>query len=118
MAGILEEKLGPLTFTVRLPDGRLWKRHIVHIRSRLPTSPESAQPVREPPPTSPLVTEPRLSATSATTTEEHAVVPHSASSQAVQESGSEEPVPAPVSPGPVGLRRSNRQQKIPSRLDL
>ena len=36
VAGILEECLGPLTFTVRLSDGRLWKRHVDHLRSRLP----------------------------------------------------------------------------------
>eukprot|EP00117_Sycon_ciliatum_P034695 scpid66878/ scgid26431/ len=36
MDGVLEECLGPATFTVRLPDGRLWKRHSDHIRPRLP----------------------------------------------------------------------------------
>ena len=36
VAGVLEERLGPTTFTVRLTDGRLWKRHLDHIRHRLP----------------------------------------------------------------------------------
>ena len=36
VARVLEERLGPTTFTVRLPDGRLWKRHLDHIRHRLP----------------------------------------------------------------------------------
>lgn len=44
LQGIIEEKLGPLTVTVRLPDGRLWKRHIDHVRRRTPMeeSPETA----------------------------------------------------------------------------
>ena len=36
MDGVLEECQGPTTFTVRLPNGRLWKRHSDHICPRLP----------------------------------------------------------------------------------
>ena len=39
LAGVLEEKLGPLTFRVRLEDGRLCKRHVNHIRVNIPTEP-------------------------------------------------------------------------------
>ena len=51
LAGVLEEQLGPLTFRVRLEDGRLWKRHVDHIRVNIPTEPvvrdseESRQPL-------------------------------------------------------------------------
>ena len=34
--GVREECLGPATFTVRLPNARLWKRHSDHILPRLP----------------------------------------------------------------------------------
>ena len=34
LAGVLEEQFGPLTFRVRLEDGRLWKIHVDHIRVR------------------------------------------------------------------------------------
>ena len=37
LAGVLEEQLGPLTFRMRLEDGRLWKRHVDHIRVNIPT---------------------------------------------------------------------------------
>jgi len=36
MSAVLEERLGPVTFMARLTDGRLWKRHLDHIRHRLP----------------------------------------------------------------------------------
>ena len=36
LAGVLEEQLGPLTFRVRLEDGRLWKRHVNHIHVNIP----------------------------------------------------------------------------------
>ena len=34
MPTVIESQLGPLTFTVRLSDGRLWKRHQDHLRER------------------------------------------------------------------------------------
>ncbi|KAI0234083.1 hypothetical protein LSAT2_015714 [Lamellibrachia satsuma] len=33
---ILPTKLGPVSFTVGLTDGRVWRRHMVHIRLRIP----------------------------------------------------------------------------------
>ena len=36
---VLEEQFGPLTFRVRLEDGRLWKRHVDHILVNIPTEP-------------------------------------------------------------------------------
>ena len=39
LARVLEEQLGRLTFRVRLEDGRLWKRHVDHIRVNIPTEP-------------------------------------------------------------------------------
>ena len=34
--GVLEQRLGPLTFLVRLLDGRLWKRHQDHVKACYP----------------------------------------------------------------------------------
>ena len=51
LAGVLEEQFGPLTFRVWLEDGRLWKKHVDHIRVNIPTEPvvrgseESRQPL-------------------------------------------------------------------------
>jgi len=36
LPGVIEEKLGPVTFTVRLADGRIWRRHQDHIKSARP----------------------------------------------------------------------------------
>ena len=62
MPTVIESQLGPLTFTVRLSDGRLWKRHQDHLRERRPDETESvgaAQPRPEvllPPPPLPQLT--------------------------------------------------------------
>ena len=39
LAGVLEEQLSPLTFRVRLDNGRLWKKHVDLIRVNIPTEP-------------------------------------------------------------------------------
>ena len=36
IAAVVENQLGPLTFVVRLKDGRTWKRHQDHLRERRP----------------------------------------------------------------------------------
>ena len=36
LPGVLQQCLGPVTFTVGLTDGRAWRRHIDHLRARLP----------------------------------------------------------------------------------
>ena len=36
LPGVLLQCLGPVSFTVGLTDGRVWKRHTDHIRARLP----------------------------------------------------------------------------------
>ena len=36
IATVVENQLGPLTFVVRLNDGRTWKRHRDHLRERRP----------------------------------------------------------------------------------
>ena len=36
MPTVIESQLGPLTFTVCMSDGRLWKRHQDHLRERRP----------------------------------------------------------------------------------
>ena len=36
IATVVENQLGPLTFVVRLKDGRTWRRHQYHLRERRP----------------------------------------------------------------------------------
>ncbi len=62
MPTVIENQLGPLTFTVRLSDGRLWKRHQDHLRERRPdetktVGAEQERPeVQLPPPPLPQLT--------------------------------------------------------------
>ena len=36
MRGVIQEQLGPVSYTVLLKDGRIWKRHIDHLKIALP----------------------------------------------------------------------------------
>ena len=45
LARIIDEVRGPLTYMVKLSDGRLVKRHVDHIRNRTSTKPSSSQNV-------------------------------------------------------------------------
>ena len=45
LAGIIDEVREPLTYMVKLSDGRLVKRHVDHIRNRTSTEPSSSQNV-------------------------------------------------------------------------
>ena len=42
--GVLEEKTRPVSYTVRLADGRVWRRHCDHLRKRLPAETEGTEP--------------------------------------------------------------------------
>ena len=133
MKGVLEQQLGPVSFGVRLPDGRLWRRHQDHIRVRRPEESEGTQaPVAttsgarldDPLPGAPQMvneTVPESMSTSVprpASVEPHmAIVPHSAK---VPQG---ETVPnVPKSPGILpnspNLRRSSRLSKPPMKLDL
>lgn len=119
LPGILEDTLGPLTFTVRLPDGRVWKRHADHIKARPPAEEghTSADTVSDPGwiPTStpqPLSTEsPPPAPTLVDTDNEKQLSPQVP-----------EPRPEPVSKPPrlesTPIRRSSRMTKPPVKLDL
>ena len=48
LAGIIEEIRGPLTYMVKLSDGRLVKRHVDHIRNQTSTEPSNLQDVIPP----------------------------------------------------------------------
>ena len=48
MPGILVESRGPVTFLVELNDGRIWKRHIDHIRPRYISLDQEDQAVKNP----------------------------------------------------------------------
>ena len=45
LAGTIEEIRGPLMYMVRLPDGRVLKRHVDHIRNRTSMEPYNSQDV-------------------------------------------------------------------------
>ena len=66
MPTVIENQLGPLTFTVRLSDGRLWKRHQDHLRERRPDETETVGAEQErpevqlPPPPLPQLTSPDM----------------------------------------------------------
>ena len=45
LAGTIEDVRGPLTYMVRLSDGRVLKRHVDHIRKRTSMEPSNAQDV-------------------------------------------------------------------------
>ena len=36
LAGVLQTRLGPASFTVTLTDGRVWRRHVDHLRAHIP----------------------------------------------------------------------------------
>ncbi|XP_013385929.1 uncharacterized protein K02A2.6-like [Lingula anatina] len=112
LPGVLQERLGPLTFTVRLQDGRLWRRHQDHLKARSPEEGHSNDrgkcelTVEMPPMTSPTnnsVPEIRVPET---------VVPEPTP---VEE---REPQEITVNSDTVVLRRSNRISKPPDRLNL
>ena len=48
MPGVLEQQLGPVSYVVRLQDGRLWRRHQDHLKTRRPE--ENDTIMREQPP--------------------------------------------------------------------
>ena len=120
MAGVLEGWLGPLTFTVRLPDGRLWRRHQDHLRHRRPdersepdkmSEPTIAAPAVPPTPVAPPhvpAAPPPVPATPQAVGAPESV-PHDATPIAT--------LPRPAASPPV-LRRSNRVSKPPDRLNL
>ena len=45
LEGIVEEIRGPLTYMIKLPDGRILKRHVDHIRNRISAEPSNSQDV-------------------------------------------------------------------------
>ena len=36
LPGVLQTRLGPVSFTVTLTDGRVWRRYVDHLRARIP----------------------------------------------------------------------------------
>ena len=125
MPTVIESQLGPLTFTVRLSDGRLWKRHQDHLRERRPDETESvgaAQPRPEvllPPPPLPQLTStdkerdvtPLTSAT--TSNSASARVPESPAANRMPPRETVVPI---IAASPV--RRSTRVTKAPVKLNL
>lgn len=134
MPGVLEDKVGPVTFMVVLKDGRVWKRHQDHLRSTrfleegkggeieaAPNMPDSQreQAIPRPLPVQQAgCPDPKQPSNSVSTTshQERAVTSTTMPSQ-------QKEIPAPFSTSSsamasVGLRRSQRSIKPPDRLDL
>ena len=136
MAGVLHERLGPVTFTVRLTDGRLWKRHTDHLRLRLPTDLTSHQQEKGeqyPAPSSHLAPDPSHLAPSSYPQPEglDSTSPSSPEVAATSRSSPEVAAPGDLAlraPEPeVGsrpasstpqLRRSARVTRVPVKMDL
>ena len=103
MPTVIESQLGPLTFTVRLSDGRLWKRHQDHLRERRHDETESvgaAQPRPEvllPPPPLPQLT---------STDKERDVTPLTSATTS-------DSAPARVPESPVANRMPPRETVVP-----
>ena len=103
MPTVIDSQLGPLTFTVRLSDGRLWKRHQDHLRERRHDETESvgaAQPRPEvllPPPPLPQLT---------STDKERYVTP-------LKSATTSDSAPARVPESPVANRMPPRETVLP-----
>ena len=137
LPGVLESKVGPVTFMVVLRDGRVWKRHQDHLRTSrfiegekgtetepapcirdrqrelaIPQPPllQAGCPAREQQPPSPV----------SKTGQTEMVVPATPMSPKVTGSPAPSSAPRPTLPAtsPVGLRRSQRSIKPPDRMDL
>lgn len=118
---ILENQLGPLTFTARLSDNRLWRRHQDHLRERRPdeVAYDNQQPVVEP-----MFQQPLDNVV-------HPVVPKTPVSEPINDRKIVPSVPVPTSDtvpksisvpkvvaSPMLLRRSTRVVKPPEKLDI
>ena len=121
VAAVIENRLGPLTFALRLQDNRVWKRHQDHLRERRPTESTEERVCSEERQLQPQLTErdvlPRFvrtpppppgnsDETTRTTTGEVISRPTVERSQSRVEPYTVEP-----------LRRSHRVVKAPDRLD-
>ena len=125
MPTVIENQLGPLTFTVRLSDGRLWKRHQDHIRERRPDETETVDTEQQrpevllPPPPLPPLTSTDMETyvtplTSATTSDSaHARV---LESPVANRMPPRQTVVPRIGASPV--RRSTRVAKAPVKLNL
>ena len=124
VAGVLEQRLGPVSFVVKLMDGRVWRRHQDHILLRrpeeigveqLPGETNTGVPqvvpnyapmqVDKPPAAEPVDTN----------------LPEETGRSRVAEEPQTEETDLPKTPGknsPVGVRRSGRIRKEPDRLTL
>ena len=122
VAAVIENRLGPLTFALRLQDNRVWKRHQDHLRERRPNESTEERVCSEERQLQPQITErdvlPRFvrtpqpppgnsDETTRTTTGEVISRPTVERSQSRVEPDTVEP-----------LRRSHRVVKAPDRLDL
>ena len=125
MPTVIENELGPLTFTVRLSDARMWKQHQDHLRERRPDETESVgaeqqrQEILLPPPPLPQITSTDMERdvthlTSATTSDS---APASVLESPVT---TRMPPLEKVVPRIIGspVRRSSRVAKAPVKLNL
>ena len=112
--GVIAERSGPKSYVITLPDGRVWKRHVDHLRrsTKVPsedTPTSTPTEVYAPPSTCTLPNAPLVLPTSEANAPEPSDNPPS-----------EDNVPTAPSPTvqmpEVPLRRSTRDRKAPRRL--
>ena len=113
----MENQLGPLTFVVRLKDGRTWKRHQDHLRERRPNEndefrTEQKLPDAEMPPPPDTETCSRQPVMTYSNPDTLTTVPTLKQTQT--------PVSVSVStaPSPTVVRRSTRVSEPPDKLNL
>ena len=109
--GVVLRQLGPLTFTVDVGEGRVWRRHIDHLKSRDLPQPVSEAAVQEDvegvldyPDVEvvPEVGKPQVTPTA----EPHPVNQDSAGNTSVENSGATPVVSAPVTSAPTSINPS------------
>ncbi|KAK6169532.1 hypothetical protein SNE40_020571 [Patella caerulea] len=121
LSGVIEQKLGPVTFSVKLVDGRIWRRHQDHLRKRYPDEERAPNPELGTP-VPPLLTIPSPPLP-INTSKPSAPLEPSIESPEINSRIPEQLLVPPQpddrsTPSPEIVRRSSRVIKKPARLDL
>ena len=110
---MIQERKAPYTFTVQLPDGRLFKRHIDHIRNREPLVDEMLEQPR-----SNTYAQEQLAPQRHTRLQPPAppeAIPVTTQAQPTALADTPNEAPVATNAEVVGLRRSSRQTYAPDR---
>lgn len=124
MQGVLEQQLGPVSYLVRLRDGRLWRRHQDHLKTRRPEENDNIEREQAPVVTSDESTPPMCVAPMPALVETHVDEKVTTSGQVPpEETVTKAAAPSDASPhvietSPQVIRRSGRVIKPPEKLNL